>query len=63
MDEVRFTAPVKIGDTIHSETEIVALDAKDAKRGVITNHNRIVNQRGEPCCMYTTKILCGRRPK
>ncbi len=60
MEEVRFTGPVKIGDTIHSESEVVAVEPKDDKRGVITTRNQILNQRGKPCCIYTTKILCGR---
>ncbi len=61
MNDVRFTRPVKIGDTIHCESEIIELDGKDAKRGVITSRNRVVNQQGKDCCVYTTKILCGRR--
>lgn len=63
MDSVRFTNPVKIGDTIHCEVEITGLDPKDEKRGVITSKNSIKNQRGEECVVYITKALVGRKPK
>jgi len=62
MEEVRFTAPTKIADTIHAEAKIVLLEAKDSKRGLITAHTEIVNQNAKPVCVYTTKVLCGRRP-
>ncbi|MCX5914589.1 MAG: MaoC/PaaZ C-terminal domain-containing protein, partial [Deltaproteobacteria bacterium] len=62
IDKVRFTNPVRIGDTIHSETEVMAADAKDDTRGVITAQSTIKNQRDEPCCVYTAKFLCARRP-
>jgi hypothetical protein len=39
------------------------MEAKDEERGVITSKNSIKNQRGEDLVIYTTKILCGRRPK
>ncbi len=62
MEGVRFTAPVKIGDTIRNEVEIIALEPKDEYRGIVTSKARIKNQRDEDCCVYTTKILCCRRP-
>jgi acyl dehydratase len=62
MDRIRFTAPVKIGDTIHNESEVSQIREKDSERGVVTCENRVVNQRGETCCVYSTKILCGRAP-
>jgi acyl dehydratase len=63
MDSVRFTGATKIGDTIRCEVEIENMEAKDDQRGVITSKNSIKNQRGEDLVVYTTKILCGRRPK
>ena len=62
MERVRFTAPVKLGDTIHMEAQIAALEPKDAERGVLTWDSRVLNQRGEPCCVFQTKLLCGRAP-
>ncbi|MEA3221811.1 MAG: MaoC/PaaZ C-terminal domain-containing protein [Thermodesulfobacteriota bacterium] len=61
MDSVRFVGVVKIGDTIHCEVEVVALDIKDEKRGVIVSKNSIKNQRGEDAVVYTTRALVGRR--
>ncbi|MEX2751389.1 MAG: MaoC family dehydratase [Candidatus Freyarchaeota archaeon] len=46
----KFTAPVKIGDTIHAESEII--NKKDVAKyngGVVTIKMQIKNQRGEVC--------------
>ena len=63
IDKVRFTGAVKIGDTIHREEEIIEATAKDDKRGIITSKSSIKNQRGEDCCVFVSKFLCGRAPK
>ena len=63
MDKVRFTGAVKIGDTIRCETEIIELQEKDDKRGVIVSQNNIKNQRGEDVVLYTTRALVGRSKK
>jgi len=62
MESVRFLTPVKIGDTIRCEAEVVALEAKDDQRGLITYRNIIKNQRDEDAAVFTTKILAARRP-
>lgn len=62
MDSVRFTAPVKIGDTIHLEVEVVEVKGKDDQRGLVTVRNTVKNQRGEDCCVFVAKFLCGRKP-
>jgi acyl dehydratase len=62
MERVRFTAPVKLGDTIHLEATVVAIEARDVERGVLVWDHQIVNQRGEPCCVFVAKLLCGRDP-
>jgi 3-hydroxybutyryl-CoA dehydratase len=61
MDMVRFTGPVRIGDTIHCEMTIKSMTEKDAKRGVIEAENIIKNHRGEAVIAYVTKILTGRK--
>lgn len=61
MDGLRFPNPCRIGDTIHCEVEVVALEVKDEKRGIIVADNRIINQRGENCAVYRTRALVGRR--
>ena len=63
MDKVRFTGAVKIGDTIRCEAEVVELQEKDDKRGVIVSQNNIKNQRGEDVVVYTTRALVGRSQK
>ncbi len=62
-ERVRFVNPVKIGDTLHLETEIKEMIEKDEKRGVFVSENFIKNQRDEDCCIYMAKVLCGRRHK
>jgi len=62
MDKVRFTAPVKIGDTIHCEVTVENLEVKDERSGIIVANNAIKNQRGEDVVVYTTRALVGRRP-
>jgi len=62
MDNVRFTAPTKIGDTIHCEVEVTDITDKGKGRGVLTMQNHIKNQRGEVLVSYVIKVLCGKRP-
>jgi 3-hydroxybutyryl-CoA dehydratase len=62
MDAVRFVGPVKIGDTLHCEAEVTALEVKDEKRGILVCRNAIKNQRGEDVVVYDTRALVGRRP-
>ena len=60
MENIRFTAPVKIGDTIRFEGEVTGIDFKDEKRGVLTWTCRILNQNDKLCCSLLMKLLCGR---
>ena len=61
MENVRFTAPTKIGDTIHCEVEVTEITDKGKGRGVLTTQNQIKNQRGEVLVSYVIKVLCGKR--
>ena len=47
MDRVRFVKPVFIGDTLRLLGEVIALDAKDGERGVVTVRQELVNQNGD----------------
>jgi acyl dehydratase len=48
LDKFKFRAPVKIGDTLHSEIHVEGLkDTSDGKRGVITVRIEVHNQKGE----------------
>lgn len=63
MDSVRFVNPVMIGDTIRCEVEIIALEHKDEKRGIIVSRNAIKNQKDQDVCVYTTRALVGRNTR
>jgi len=62
MDAVRFVGPVKIGDTLHCEVEVTALETKDEKRGIVVYRNNIKNQRGEDVVIFDARALVGKRP-
>lgn len=51
-----------VGDTIHLVVEMTELIAKNGGQGVVMAKNEIRNALGEPVCVYTSRILCGRRP-
>ncbi|MFH0767985.1 MAG: MaoC/PaaZ C-terminal domain-containing protein [Chloroflexota bacterium] len=55
--DVRFTAPVKIGDTIHVELTVKDLKPKDKDRGILTYETKIINQREEMVMIGTQRLL------
>jgi 3-hydroxybutyryl-CoA dehydratase len=61
MDEVRFTAPNRIGDTIHCEAEIADIADKGKGKGLLTVKCQIKNQRNEVLVSFTLKLFCGKR--
>jgi len=61
IDKLRYTAPVMIGDTIRCEAEVIQLDEKDAKRGLLTYNVRVYNQRNSEVLTYIAKVLVRRR--
>ncbi|MGH9050858.1 MAG: MaoC/PaaZ C-terminal domain-containing protein [Acidimicrobiia bacterium] len=63
-DEVRYTKPTWIGDTIHLVIEVIDKVDRDANTGVVTYRWDIVNQNGETVCASKLKILTAkqRRP-
>jgi 3-hydroxybutyryl-CoA dehydratase len=61
MDNVRFMAPTKIGDTIHCEVEVTEITEKGKNSGVLTTQNQIKNQRGEVLVSYVIKVLRDKR--
>lgn len=62
IDKLRFTSPVFIGDTIHSETEILDKQEKGPDRGVITFRQDMKNQRDQLVATMEWKLLVKRRP-
>lgn len=57
IDRLRFTAPVRIGDTLHVETAVIAVDPRDDRSGVVTSRFVVVNQHGEQVLVATLKAL------
>ncbi len=62
LDKVKFTAPVKFGDTIHTEMTVTqARVSSKPDRGVVSFDVAVRNQRGEVVCTYETSVLMRRR--
>ncbi len=61
VDKLRFRAPTFIGDTIHSESEIILLRPKDDKYGVATAKLETINQRNEVVVSCDFSLLLHRQ--
>jgi acyl dehydratase len=61
MEKIRFTAPIKIGDTIRCEATVSEMKERDEKTGTIAYEAKIRNQRDEDCVVFTPKMLVGRK--
>ena len=62
MDKVRWTAPVRFGDTIH--TELTVREKKESSkpdRGVLVMDVAVKNQRGESVCQAEWTTLMARK--
>ncbi len=57
IDRLRFTKPTFIGDTVHVEKEVIAMDRKGPDRGVITFNTQVLNQHGEPVLVFQDKLM------
>lgn len=62
LDRLRFVAPVHIGDTIHVETEVVALDERPDGDGVVTFRFDVHNHHGAAVMVSTLKALVASGP-
>ena len=62
LDRLRFTAPVKFGDTIHTEMTVKqARESSKPDRGVVTFDVVVKNERDEVVCTYEESVLMRRR--
>jgi len=62
LDEVRFTAPVKFGDTVHTEMTVrETRETSKPDRGVVRFDVVVKNQRDEAVLTYETSVLLRRR--
>ena len=62
IDRVRFTAPVRIGDTIHAVNRVKDLTPKDKKRGILHYDGEVLNQQDQTVLVWEARMLVGRRP-
>lgn len=62
LNDLRFTGPVRIGDTIRCELEVVSLEPKGEKNGKLVYQTRILNQRNELLATCTQQLLVMRKP-
>jgi acyl dehydratase len=64
IDELRWTRPVRPGDTLHVEFEPIEIRPSSSKpdRGIMRVAYRYLNQHGEIVLTYTTIHVVRRRP-
>ena len=65
MDEVRFPKPVFHGDTLHMESEVVAMRESKSRpdQGLVTFLHRALNQRGEVVASCKRTALMRKKSK
>lgn len=62
MDRVRFTGPVRFGDTIHTEFTVKeSRESSKPDRGVVTFDMTVKNHKGESVLTYDATVLLRRR--
>ncbi|HZF05377.1 MAG TPA: MaoC/PaaZ C-terminal domain-containing protein [Patescibacteria group bacterium] len=62
LDRLTFTAPVKFGDTVHTEMTVKETrPSSKPDRGLVVFHVAVKNQRGEPVCTYQETVLMRRK--
>jgi itaconyl-CoA hydratase len=59
MDEVKFTAPVFVGDTLYGESEVLAKRTSKSRpgQGIVTIVTRGFNQKKEMVCTFKRNML------
>ena len=63
LDRLRFTAPVKFGDTVRTEMAVKETrPSAKSDRGVVVFDVAIKNQRDEVVCAYEEAVLMRRKP-
>jgi acyl dehydratase len=62
--EMTWPRPTYPGDTLHVESEVLAIRVSQSKpdRGVVTVRNQTLNQHGEPVQIAVVKMMVPRRP-
>jgi len=57
VDQLRFLAPVFIGDTIHVSKKTLDKHSKDGIRGLVTFETTVLNQDAKPVLVYTDRLI------
>jgi acyl dehydratase len=57
VDQLRFTAPVFIGDTIHVTKKTIDKQSKDGVRGLVTFETAVLNQDGKAVLTYIDRLM------
>jgi len=61
IDKLRFSSPVKVGDTIHLELTVASKkETSKAERGILTLDTVVLNQRQEVVLTYETTLMVKR---
>jgi acyl dehydratase len=61
VDNLRFTRPVFIGDTIHVTKRVLETVPRTPQAGLVAFDTRVLNQRGEIVLAYVDRLLVKRR--
>jgi 3-hydroxybutyryl-CoA dehydratase len=57
VDQLRFVAPVFIGDTIHVTKKTMEKHSNDGVRGLVTFETTVLNQDGKPVLTYLDRLM------
>ena len=57
VDQLRFVAPVFIGDTIHVTKKTIDKHSNDGVRGLVTFETTVLNQDGKPVLTYIDRLM------
>ncbi|HVO98934.1 MAG TPA: MaoC/PaaZ C-terminal domain-containing protein [Bryobacteraceae bacterium] len=57
VDQLRFLAPVFIGDTIHVMKKTIDKQTKDGVRGLVFFETTVLNQDGKPVLSYNDRLM------
>ena len=63
MEQVRFTNPTFIGDTIHLEIKITDIQEKNNGQGMVTVLQEIKKQTGETVAVSVMKVMINKEPE
>ena len=62
IDKLRFSSPVKVGDTIHVEVTVASKkETSKTKRGILTLNTVVLNQRQDVVSTYETTLMVKRK--